>query len=162
MKDKLKYSKGVLRIALGWIFLWAFLDKLFGLGFTTESAKSWLNGTSPTGSFLTFATSGPFSEIFKSLAGNPIIDWLFMLGMLLVGTALIFGIASRLATIGGSLMMILLYLAVLPPEHNPLIDEHIVYILVLFILYISDAYASLGLSNKWQKCKLVKKYPILK
>ena len=30
-----KYVWGALRIGVGWIFLWGFLDKLFGLGFAT-------------------------------------------------------------------------------------------------------------------------------
>ncbi|MFC4062642.1 hypothetical protein ACFOWE_30465, partial [Planomonospora corallina] len=32
------YAFGVARIALGWVFLWAFLDKMFGLGFATPAA----------------------------------------------------------------------------------------------------------------------------
>ena len=32
----LPYVWGALRIVFGWIFLWAFLDKLFGLGFATR------------------------------------------------------------------------------------------------------------------------------
>lgn len=162
MKDKLKYSKGLLRIFLGWLLLWAFLDKVFGLGFTTEADKSWLSGTSPTLGFLKFGSSGPFKEIFQAMAGQPLVDWLFMLGLLFVGLALILGIASRLATLGGSLMFALMYLAVLPPEHNPLIDEHIIYILILMGLYIDEAGNTLGLGQKWQKCPLVKNNPWLK
>ena len=41
-----------LRIATGFIFLWAFLDKLFGLGYSTASAKSWIHGGSPTKGYL--------------------------------------------------------------------------------------------------------------
>ena len=48
-----------IRISLGWIFLWAFVDKLFGLGFATPSARSWLNGGSPTKGFLANAATGP-------------------------------------------------------------------------------------------------------
>lgn len=162
MKDKLKYSKGLLRIFLGWLMLWAFLDKVFGLGFGTEADKSWLAGTSPTLGFLKFGSSGPFKEIFQAMAGQPLVDWLFMLGLLFVGLALILGITSFLATLGGSIMFALMYLAVLPPEHNPLIDEHILYILILIVLYIDEAGNNLGLGEKWSKSKLVKKYAWLK
>ena len=48
---------GLLRMAVGWIFLWAFLDKLVGLGFATEVGKGWLNGGSPTFGFLNFGSS---------------------------------------------------------------------------------------------------------
>jgi len=36
---------GILRISFGLIFLWAFFDKLFGLGFATASDKSWIAET---------------------------------------------------------------------------------------------------------------------
>lgn len=162
MKDKLKHSKGLLRILLGWIFLWAFLDKVFGLGFSTDAEKSWLAGTSPTLGFLKFGSQGPIAPFYQAIAGQPLVDWLFMLGLLLLGVALMLGIASKLATVGGSIMLLLMYLAVLPPEHNPLIDEHIIYILILCGLYINEAKYSMGLAKKWEKLNLVKKYSWLK
>ncbi len=70
----------LLRIGLGWIFLWGFIDKLFGLGFATKAEDAWLLGGSPTFGFLNFGTKGPFMELYKSLAGNAVVDWLFMLG----------------------------------------------------------------------------------
>ena len=42
----------VLRIAMGFLFLWAFLDKTFGLHYATPSAKAWIHGGSPTKGFL--------------------------------------------------------------------------------------------------------------
>jgi thiosulfate dehydrogenase (quinone) large subunit len=44
------------RIAIGWTFLWAFLDKAVGLGFATQRADAWISGGSPTFGYLTFAT----------------------------------------------------------------------------------------------------------
>ena len=68
-----------LRTALGWTFLWAFLDKTFALGFATGRAEdgtidflgdaAWISGGSPTAGFLTFATGGPFAGFFQSFAG---------------------------------------------------------------------------------------------
>ena len=77
--------RGMARLALGWVFLWAFFDKVFGLGFTTAADKSWLDGTSPTMGFLKFGSKGPFAPFFHMMAGSPIIDWLFMMGLLLIG-----------------------------------------------------------------------------
>ncbi len=31
------YVWGIFRLGMGWIFLWAFFDKLFGLGYATAS-----------------------------------------------------------------------------------------------------------------------------
>lgn len=128
------HSISLLRIGLGFIFLWAFFDKLLGLGFATTPDKAWLHGGSPTYGFLSFATKGPFALFFKSLAGNPIVDWAFMIGLLGIGISLLFNYAVRLGAIAGIVMLALMYLAVLPPENNPVLDDHIIYILVLVLI----------------------------
>lgn len=123
-----------LRFVMAFIFLWAFVDKLFGLGFATKRADSWLHGGSPTSGFLSFGTKGPLAEIFKSLAGIPMVDWLFMLGLLFIGLTLLLNRFVLWGAVAGIIMMILMWLATFPPTNNPLIDEHIVYALVLAIL----------------------------
>lgn len=155
------YLRGLLRISLAWVFLWAFLDKVFGLGFTTEASKSWLAGTSPTTGFLTFGTKGPLLELFQSMAGNIFVDWLFMMGLLLIGLALLLGIGIKIAAWTGSLLMLLLYLAAMPPEHNPIVDEHIIYIFTLLLLYKTQAGYPLGLGKWWSNTRLVQKYKFL-
>mgnify|MGYP001571159852 CR=1 FL=1 len=151
-----------LRFVLGFVFLWAFLDKLFGLGFATVAEKSWLAGVSPTTGFLQFGTSGAGASFFQALAGSVVVDWLFMLGLAFVGTALILGVAMRLAGYIGALMMILMYTALsLPPKNNPLFDEHIVYALVLIGLGTSGAGEWCGLGKWWKELELVKKWKCL-
>src|SRR3989344_7213305 len=108
--EKGKYFLGLARLVLGWMFLWAFLDKVFGWGFTTAADKSWLGGVSPTAGFLKFGTHGPFAGFYQSLAGSAWVDWLFMLGLLFLGLALMLGLASRLAGYLGALLMLILYL----------------------------------------------------
>ena len=123
-----------LRLVMGLIFLWAFADKLFGLGFATTKEQAWMNGGSPTYGFLTNGTHGPFAEFFKGLAGIPAVDWLFMIGLLGVGLVFVFNKFVSLGAWAGSTMLFLMYLATFPPANNPLLDEHIVYILVLMLL----------------------------
>lgn len=147
---------------MGWIFLWAFIDKLFGLGFATSIEKSWLVGTSPTYGFLKFASTGPLRPLFESLAGNVLVDWLFMLGLLGVGSTLMLGIAKKISTYLGSLLLFLMWLAILPPKNNPFMDEHIVYILVLQLLLQLRSGEIFGLGTWWNETSLVKKCPILK
>ncbi|MDP3990640.1 MAG: hypothetical protein Q8Q01_05565 [archaeon] len=142
---------GVLRILMGWIFLWPFLDKLFGLGFSTASDKSWLMGTSPTTGFLQFAAKGPFAGLYHALVGNVIIDWLFMAGLLLIGLALILGIGVRIASYSGALLLLLMWTATLPPEHNPFLDEHIIYGLLLLSLANLKSGMYLGFGKQWNK-----------
>lgn len=161
MKKKTDIIWALVRIALGLIFLWAFFDKIFGLGFSTKSEAAWINGVSPTLGFLKFAAKGPFVGVYQSLIGIAAIDWLFMLGLLGIGLALLLGIGMRLASITGTLLMLLLYGALIPPEHHPFIDEHIIYALVLLGLASARAGHTLGLGKWWSNTSLVKKYNLL-
>src|SRR5690349_13902643 len=68
---------GLARISLGWVFLWAFLDKTFGLGHATPSKDAWIDGGSPTFGFLSFGAAGPFKGAYNSIAGDAWADWLF-------------------------------------------------------------------------------------
>lgn len=149
------------RIALGWVFLWAFVDKAFGLGFQTEPANAWINGGSPTFGFLAFGTQGPLADLFQAMAGHPVVDVVFMVGLLAIGVALTLGVGLRLAALGGSLMLTLMYLAALPPETNPLVDDHIVYALVLWILPLVRAGEVFGLGRWWKDREIVQDHPWL-
>ena len=56
----------VFRVVLGFEFLWAFLDKTFGLGYATPAARAWINGGSPTKGFLSRVAVDPFEETFHA------------------------------------------------------------------------------------------------
>ena len=79
------YLLAAIRLALGWLFLWAFLDKAFGLGHDTTSAKAWIHGGSPTKGFLGSATKGPFTGFYHSLAGTTFADVFFMIALAAIG-----------------------------------------------------------------------------
>ena len=156
-----QHISGLTRISLGFILLWAFFDKLLGLGMNTALEKSWLAGTSPTLGFLKLATKGPLAGFYQNLAGNVVVDWLFMMGLLLIGLALILGVGMKIATYSGSLLMFLMWSASFPPKTNPLIDQHIIYILVLLGLNATKAGEHLGFGKWWSNTGIVKKFPIL-
>lgn len=144
--QKLTYLK--LRFVMSFIFLWAFVDKLLGLGFATTKENAWIHGGSPTSGFLNFATHGPFASLFKSLAGMPFTDWFFMLGLLFVGLTLLLNRFMLWGAMAGVVMMVLMWLSALPPENNPLIDEHVVYALVLTILALKSRRGELSFRSK--------------
>ena len=158
---KFKITLGILRIFMGLIFLWAFFDKLLGLGFATTAEKAWIAGGSPTFGFLSFGVHGPLANFYHNLAGNGLVEWLFMAGLLFIGVTLTLGIMVRLGALTGVLMMILMYSALIPPENHPFIDEHIVYALVMGLIAFGNAGKYFGFGNKWYNSTLVQKYKIL-
>ncbi len=127
-----------LRYAMSFIFLWAFFDKIFGLGFATSAEKAWIVGGSPTSGFLLHGTHGPFAGFFQSLANSGIVNWLFMLGLLGIGLALLIPKYLKWGAVAGIIMMLLMYLASFPPENNPIVDEHLIYILVFALLVFEN------------------------
>jgi len=161
-QNKLETIWGILRISMGWILFWSFLDKLFGLGFATAAEKAWIAGGSPASGFLTFGAKGPFAEFYQGLAGDPVVDCLFMMGLLFVGLALMLGIGVRIAGFAGALMMLLIYSAgFFPPKNNPLIDNHIIYAILFVGFALTKSGYYFGLGKCWSETKLVKKFPFL-
>ena len=156
------YALGLLRLGVGWIFLWAFLDKLFGLGFATEAGKGWIDGGSPTFGFLNFATKGPFAELYSEMAASPVVEWMFMLGLLGIGLPLLLGVGVRIAGPIGIAMYALMYTVLITPNNNPFMDDHIVGIIIVAGLVLEAAGSPIGQGKLWVQIRLVKRYPILK
>nr|WP_307868350.1 hypothetical protein [Micromonospora sp. C95] len=153
-----RYLLAGLRLALGWVFLWAFLDKVFGLGFATEAKNAWINGGSPTKGFLSFGAAGPFQGFYNGIAGAAWADWLFMIGLAAIGTALLLGIGVRVAAATGGLLLVLMWTAVLPPENNPFMDDHLVYAGVLALIAVTNAGDTWGLGRTWARLPIVKRF----
>ncbi len=151
----------VARLFLGFIFLWAFLDKLLGLGHATASASAWVRGGSPTAGFLGKGAAGPLTDLAHRLAGQAWVDALFMTGLFAIGTALLLGVTMRLAAAAGSLLLVLMWATVLPPANNPIIDDHLVYALLLVMLALGNAGRTLGLGRTWERLPFVQRHPFL-
>ncbi len=158
---KEQYAWVGIRFVLGWTMLWAFFDKLFGLGYATTSERAWVNGGSPTSGYLQFGVSGPLSGFYEGLAGNGIVDALFMLALIAIGVALILGVGTKISGIAGALLMILLWTTHLPPDNNPVTDDHIVYAILFVAMIFVKPGRWLGLGKWWSETPLVKRFPIL-
>ena len=163
----------LLRIAFGLTFLWAFFDKLLALGFSTGvdsetgvvdrfSDAAWINGGSPTEGFLAFGAAGPFKDFYNGIAGAGWADAMFMIGLLGIGVALTFGFGMRVACASGALLYIMMWTVALPPENNPVIDDHILGALTLIVLGLVLAGDTWGVGRKWAKIPLVAKNGILR
>ncbi|WP_433088297.1 hypothetical protein ACQP1P_20230 [Dactylosporangium sp. CA-052675] len=158
----------VLRYATGFVFLWAFADKLLGLGYSTPSAKAWINGGNPTKGFLANVDAGPLQGFFHTIAGTWYANWGFMLGLLGIGLALTTGIGMRIAAASGTLLMAFMWLAEFPlAQHtakgtptgstNPLTDYHVIYAIVMIVLAAAYAGQTWGLGKHWAKLPLVQR-----
>ncbi|CAM5631695.1 DoxX family membrane protein [Streptomyces sp. NPDC091290] len=167
------YVLAGLRLLTGFVFLWAFLDKTFGLGYATPSGRGWIDGGSPTRGFLGSVAVGPLESVFHSWAGDAWADWLFMLGLLGVGAALVLGVGVRLAAVAGTVMMALMWMAEWPPARhlsdgspsmstNPFADYHVVYAVVLIALAAAGSGAVWGLGEAWARLPFVDRHPWLR
>jgi thiosulfate dehydrogenase [quinone] large subunit len=172
---------GALRLLVGWTFLWAFLDKAFALGFSTgrvlndagQTVKidffgpdAWIKGASPTAGAVGFALKGPFADNIRTITGFQMtqtgpqvagwVDWVYMVSLLLIGLGLITGVMTRLAAVGGIIWMAIFYLGTaIWPEHNPFVDEHVLYAVVLVGLILANAGRYYGLGKVWQRFRFV-------
>lgn len=150
------YAIAIMRLALGFVFLWAFFDKWLGLGYSTTSAKAWLNGGSPTSSFLSHV-EGPFADFFQALGSQAWVDWLFMLGLLGIGTSLLLGVVVRVGATAGSVLLLMMWMASLPITTNPVLDDHLVYITALIVICAGLDEQRWSITAWWQGLGFVKK-----
>ena len=140
----------VARLVIGFTFLWAFIDKLFGLGYATPSERAWINGGTPAQGFIG-GIEGPFADFFQLFA-NPFGDVLFMAGLLGIGVALMAGAGLRIAAVTGTLLMAFMYLAELPASNggnNPIVDSHWHEALLLIIAAVTLSGDTWGVGKIW-------------
>ena len=167
------YALAALRILTGFIFLWAFLDKTFGLGYSTASGKGWIEGGSPTKGFLSSLAAGPMASTFHSWAGAWWADWLFMLGLLGVGVAVMAGVALRPAAVAGTALLALMWIAAWPPamhrsdgsptmSTNPFVNYHVIYAAALIAVAATGAGATWGLGRLWARLPIVRDHAWLR
>lgn len=142
-----------LRIALGWVFLYAGLSHLTAPGW---SAKGYLMGAKT------------FPAFYHWLASDgilPAINFLNVWGLTLIGISLIVGLFVRLSSLFGALMMVLYYFPVLNfPKIGTtayLVDEHVVYALALLVFASARAGRTWGLDPWCANLPFCKKYPKL-
>ncbi|SDP38262.1 thiosulfate dehydrogenase [quinone] large subunit [Nakamurella panacisegetis] len=167
------WSVELLRFGLGWVFLWAFADKAFGWGYSTQSSQGWVRGGSPTRGFLSHVEVGPWQSGFRSMAGNGWADWLFMIGLLGIGVALITGVLLRVAAVAGSILLVLMWVAEWPMARftstgtasgstNPFLDYHLIFAVGLIVVATLGVGSAWGLGRWWSRRPVVQQYRILR
>lgn len=153
------------RIVLGLVFLWAFLDKAFGLTYTTAKENAWFSGGEPTRGYLS-SSYGPFGDLFQSMAGNGFVDVLFMLGLAGIGLSLTLGAGVRIGAWSGVVMVVFMYAShpvpwADPHTTHPFIDSHVVEATILAVVALTPSGDTWGLGRWWRSQPLVRKRPWL-
>lgn len=131
-----KFFFSVLRVAIGWHFLYEGVSKLV---IPDWSSYSYLANS-----------TGPLSGFFHWLASSPetlkVVDILNIFGLILIGTALFIGLFSRFAAFAGSILLALYYFAYPPfgtsllytgEGHLFIVDKIFIeaVVLIFFIFY---------------------------
>ena len=141
----------LVRLAIGWQFLYEGMDKLFIQGWTSASYlenSRWI-----------------FSVIFQWIASTPavlnLVDFLMVWGLILIGLGLILGVFTRIATWSGIFILFLFYIAYppfvgldygVPVEGKYLIvNKNLIELLVLVLLSIFPTGHIIGLDRFYVK-----------
>ena len=129
----------ILRIAVGWHFLYEGIIKLF---ITDWSAEAYLRGS-----------YGFLSGFFHWLASDPglinIVNFLNIWGMILIGLGLFIGIFIRITSVAGILLLLLYYFAYPPfgssvfpvtsEGHYWIVNRNLIEALIMVVIYIWPA-----------------------
>lgn len=128
MKQPEKIALFALYLALGWLFLYAGVTKIID--------PSW----SAAGYLANAKTFPGLYSFFASPDILPVINFINKWGLALLGLSLITGVWVRTSSILGAILMLLYYFPILDfpyaGKHAFLIDEHIIYILILIMFAI--------------------------
>lgn len=152
------YSLIAMRIGMGWILLQGGLTKLVDPSWT---AAGYLSNV-PAGN--------PFAAYWGLMAGNPLVDQLVIWGLVLTGIALMVGALTRLTVFSASTMMLLFWASSLeggilqgfPVAHGWMVDNHIVYVILMVAAAEFGAGRILGVDEYLEETDLVENNPWLK
>lgn len=134
-----KFLIALLRVAMGGLFFYAGITKVL------DSSWSAAGYISSAKNFL------PFFQTLLEPSILPIVNILNSWGLTLLGISLILGLFVRLSSILGAILMLLYYFALPfphPNAHALVIDEHIIYTLVLLFFATLPAGRFWGLDSR--------------
>lgn len=141
----------LLRLFIGWHFLYEGVVKLWNSGWSA-------------GGYL-MDSQGFMAEFFYTLAANPavlsVVDFLNVWGLILIGLSLILGIFTRVALIGGMVLLGFYYLShppligvkyALPSEGSYLfINKNLIELAAMYVLFIFPSSHIVGLDRFFRK-----------
>ena len=146
----------LLRIAVGIIFLWAGLEKIFApepfsaAGFLEFGTGGSLGWPFVTGEVAEGTAFNPTHDFWAGLATNEaamsVINVLVPFGQIGIGLGLILGLLTRFSAAMGTLMMLFFFLAAWDFEFG-IVNQHLTYAVVTSFLGLIGAGNYLGLDR---------------
>ena len=139
MTSPQKFFLFLRRVTVGWMFFYAGITKVLN---PQWSAEGYLKGAKA------------FTWFFQIILDPnilPIINFINKWGLTLLGISLILGLFVRFSSLLGVLLMALYYIALgfpYPNPHSYIVDEHIIYISILFFFAAIKAGRVFGLDGK--------------
>lgn len=135
-----RFTLFLLRVGMGVIFLYAGITKIMDASWSSAG-------------FISSAQTFPELYAWFGTAANlPIVDFMVQWGMLAIGISLVVGALTRISSFFGIVMMLLLYFPTLnfplAGAHSYVVDQHIIYALVLLLFITTKAGRFWGL-DKW-------------
>jgi len=154
------------RVTVGWVFLYAGIEKLFGAqpftaaGFLKFGTLGTTAETVATGTVV-----NPTHAFWVDLAGNttllPMVNTLVVVGEVAIGACLILGLATRFASVMGALMMGLFWIAAWDFAFG-VIEYHSVLAVLTLVLGIVGAGEFFGIDAIVEGSPVVKRAPALR
>jgi thiosulfate dehydrogenase [quinone] large subunit len=155
------YALFVMRISMGWVLFQGGITKVLD---PTWSAGGFLRNAIPAGN--------PLSGFFVLLAN----DWLWLIdplnqwGLTLTGLGLLLGAFVRWNAFWGAVMMMFYWLSALhggllaglPVAHGWVVDDHLIYAVLLFGIGAFGAGRILGLDARIEESSVVQNNPWLR
>jgi thiosulfate dehydrogenase (quinone) large subunit len=146
----------LLRVAVGVIFLWAGLEKIFApepfsaAGFLEFGTGGSLGWPFVTGAVAEGTVFNPTHDFWAGLATNEtamsVINVLVPFGQIGIGVGLILGLLTRFSAAMGTLMMLFFFLAAWDFQFG-IVNQHLTYALVTAFLGLVGAGNYLGLDR---------------
>lgn len=138
---------------MGWMMFYAGITKIMDPGWSAE------------GYMKNAKTFGAFYQWLVQPGILPLVNFINEWGLTLLGISLILGIGVRLSSVLGAILMMMYYFPILqfpyPNTHAFIVDEHIIYALVLVFFAATRAGRSFGLEEWCSKLPICSKFPKL-
>ncbi|KKU48728.1 hypothetical protein A3H10_02830 [Candidatus Uhrbacteria bacterium RIFCSPLOWO2_12_FULL_46_10] len=154
MTQAQKISLFLLRVVLGWMYLYAGITKIINPNW---SAAGYLRGAK---------TFPVFYQWLVSPSLLPITNFVNEWGLTLLGLSLILGLFVRLSSSLGAIMMLLYYLPILTfpyiKDNSYLVDQHIIYASALLVLGSFRSGRIWGLEEWCASLPICSRYPKLR